>query len=199
MLTQNQQTIANSFNSYFSTIAEKLMEANHIDKRNQRQYGTTLHHALQNCEHLYPSIKARYTSTKEVEKIIKSLKTTNAQGYDEISVKILKWSAPFISSPLAYICNKSLETGFFPSRLKYSTVIPIFKTGDRLDIGNFRPISLLLSFSKIFEKIIAKRIQEHVTQNQIVANEQYGFRSNVSTDNASHILMHEILSAMNNK
>ena len=175
------------------------MEANHIDERNQTQNGTTLHHALQNCEHLYPSIKARYTSANEIEKIIKSLKTTNAQGYDEISVKILKWSAPFISSPLAYIYNKSLETGFFPSRLKYSTVIPIFKTGDRLDIGNFRPISLLLSFSKIFEKIIAKRIQEHVTQNQIVADEQYGFRSNVSTDNASHTLMHEILSAMNNK
>jgi hypothetical protein len=44
--------------------------------------------------------------------MIKSLKTTNAQGYDEISVKILKWSAPFISSPLTYICNKSLETLF---------------------------------------------------------------------------------------
>jgi hypothetical protein len=78
-------------------------------------------------------------------------------------------------------------------------VIPIFKTGDRLDIANFKPISLLISFSKILEKIIAKWIQEHATQYQIVANEQYGFRSSVSTDNASHTLMHEILLAMNNK
>ena len=76
---------------------------------------------------------------------------------------------------------------------------PIFKNGDRLDIANFRPISLLISFSKIFEKIIATRIQERVAQNQIVANEQYGFRSNISTDNASYTLMHEILSAINNK
>jgi len=68
-------------------------------------------------------MKFRYTSTEEVEKIIKPLKTKNAHGYDEISIKILKWSAPFISSPLTYIFSKSLELGSFPSRLKYSTVV----------------------------------------------------------------------------
>ena len=175
------------------------METNHIDNRRQTQNRDKPHHILRNCRRPYPNIKFRYTSTKEVEKIIKLLKTKNAQGYDEISVKILKWSAPFISSPLTYICNKSLETGSFPSRLKYSTVKPIFKTGNRLDIVNFRPISLLISFSKIFEKIIALRIQEHIDKNQIVANEQYGFRRNVCTDNASYTLTHEILSAINNK
>jgi hypothetical protein len=78
-------------------------------------------------------------------------------------------------------------------------VKPLFKTGDRVDIANFRPISLLISFSKTFEKIIATRIHEHVVQSQIMANEQYGFKSNASTDNASYTLIHEILSAMNNK
>ena len=73
------------------------------------------------------------------------------------------------------------------------------EAGDKFDIANFRPISLLITFSKIFERIIATRIQKHLTQNQIVANEQYGFRSNVSTDNASFALMHEILSAINSK
>ena len=77
------------------------------------QNGTTLDHALRHCKQVYPRIKFRHTSTKEIEMIIKTLKTTDAQGYDKICVKILKWSAPFISSPLAYICNKSLETGFF--------------------------------------------------------------------------------------
>jgi hypothetical protein len=103
MLTHNQPTIENSFNKYFSTVAEKLMEANHIDKMSQTQNGTTLHHALRNCKQVCPSIRFRYTSTKEIEQIIKSLKTTNAQEYYEISVKILKWSTPFISSPLTYI------------------------------------------------------------------------------------------------
>ncbi len=108
-------------------------------------------------------------------------------------------SAPFISSPLTYIYNKSLELGIFPSRLKYSTVKPIFKTGDRLNIANYRPISLLISFSKIFEKIIYTRIYMQVVQNKILVKEQYRFRSNLSTDNAFYTLTHEILSAMNNK
>jgi hypothetical protein len=121
ILIQNQQIIANSLNNYFSNVAENLIEANHIHKTNLTQNGTTLDHALRNCKQEYPDIKFKHTSIKETEMIIKSLKTTNAQGYDEISVRVLKWSAPFVSSPLAYICNKSLETGVFPSRLKYSS------------------------------------------------------------------------------
>jgi len=52
-----------------------------------------LHHILRNCRYPYPNNKSGYTSTKEIKKIIKSLKTKNAYGYNEISVKILKWSA----------------------------------------------------------------------------------------------------------
>jgi hypothetical protein len=163
------------------------MGANGIDTMSQSKNGVPLHYILRNCKYLYPNNKSRYTSTKEIEKIIKSLKPKNAHGYDEISVKVLKWSAPFTSSSLTYIFNKSLELGSFPSRLKYSTVIPIFKAGDKLNMSNFRTISLLVSFSKIFKKIIYTRIYAHVVQNQILANEQYGFRSNFSTDNASYI------------
>jgi hypothetical protein len=78
-------------------------------------------------------------------------------------------------------------------------VKPIYKTGDGFNIANFRPISLLISFSKVFEKIIYSRMYQHVVQNQILAKEQYGFRSKLSTDNASYTLMHEILTALNNK
>jgi len=78
-------------------------------------------------------------------------------------------------------------------------VTPIFKTGDRLNMSNYRSIPLLISFSKIFEKIIYTRVYAHVILNKILANEQYGFRSSLSTDNASYTLIHEILSAMNNK
>jgi len=116
--------------------------------------------------------------------------TKNSQGCDEIWIKVLKWCAPFISSPQTYISNKFLELGSFPSRLKYSTVIQIFKTGDRLNMSNFRKISLLISFSKIFEKIIYKRIYAHVVLNKILTNEQYGFRDSLSTDNVSYTLIH---------
>jgi integrase len=98
-IIQNQQIMANSFNDYFLKIPEKLMGANKYDKINQLKHGAPLHNILQSYGQPYPSIKFRYTSTEEVERIIKSLKPKNAQGYDEISTKILKWSAPFISSP----------------------------------------------------------------------------------------------------
>jgi Notch-like protein len=149
-LIQNQQTIAKSFYDYFLTTTEKLMGATQIDTMSKSKKGAPLLYILCNCKYPHPNIKFGYTSPEELEEIIKSLKTKNAYGYDEISVKILKWSDPFISSPLTYIFNKSLELGFFPSRLQYSTVVPIFKAGDKFNMSNFRPISVLISFSKIF-------------------------------------------------
>jgi hypothetical protein len=100
----------------------------------------------------YPSVRFNYTSTSEVENIIKALKPKDAKGYDEIPIKVLKWCTPFISSPMTYIFNKSIQKGTFPSRLKYSTIIPIYKSGDKLDMSNFRPISILICISKILEK-----------------------------------------------
>jgi hypothetical protein len=79
----------------------------------------------------FPSIKFNNTSIKEIEKISNSLKIQESSGYDEISTKILKTSAPFICSPLNYICNKSILSGTFPTRLKNAVVKPLLKKGDR--------------------------------------------------------------------
>jgi Notch-like protein len=100
----------------------------------------------------FPKIIVKNITTTEIEKIIKCLKPSNSHGYDEISTKILKYSVHMISSPLTYILNLALSTGIFPARMKYSIVKPLFKKGDKSDISNYRPISLLTSFSKIFEK-----------------------------------------------
>ena len=82
------------------------------------------------CNEPYRNINYQYTSTKEIEQIISSLKSKNSHGYDDVSVNILKSSSPYISSPLCHICNKMLSTGIFPDRLKYAVVKPIFKNGD---------------------------------------------------------------------
>jgi hypothetical protein len=68
----------------------------------------------------YPRIKYNNISTQEVGKIKKSLKTKISCGYDEVSVKVLKWSSSFIVSPSTSICNKCLEMGMFPSRQQQS-------------------------------------------------------------------------------
>ena len=76
---------------------------------------------------LLPHIKLTPVSTKEISEIIKSLKWKNSHGFDEITIKILKISLPFIVSPLTFLCNKSSSTGIFHTQLKYSQINPIFK------------------------------------------------------------------------
>jgi hypothetical protein len=70
----------------------------------------------------------QYAYTYEIDKIIKSLKTKNTAGYDEISNRILKLRAPLIISPLTCICNAVLSTGVFPDKLKYAIVKTQWRT-----------------------------------------------------------------------
>jgi len=147
----------------------------------------------------YPSTECKCTKMKETEQIIKSLKTKNSYGYNEISTKILKISCPFISSSLNYICNKILFWGLFPDRLKYTVIKSLHKNGDRCEVSNYRPVSILTSFSKIFEMVMQTRILKHLTEYNILSNEQYGFRIGLKTENAIYKLITEILNATNNK
>jgi hypothetical protein len=149
-VNHNFQTTPDFFNNYFLSITRKNYGA--VNKNNFADYQRLTHNKL------FPNIKYQYTSTKEIGKIISSLKSKNSHGYDEISVNILKFSSPYISSPLCHICNKIFSTGIFPEKLKYAVIKPIFKNGDRNDISNYRPISLLPAFSKVFEKVLYVRI-----------------------------------------
>jgi Notch-like protein len=122
-----------------------------------------------------------------------------SSGYDEVSTRILQISATFIRSPLCYIINKSLSSGIFPDRLKYSIVIPVHKKGDKNNVSNYRPNSLLTTFSKIFEKVIYKRLIDHFLTNNILTKSQFGFKDNTSTTNATYKLINDILQTLNNK
>jgi hypothetical protein len=142
---------------------------------------------------------ALYPSIAEIRKIIKSLKTKFSYGYDKISIKILKASMSYIISPLTYIFNESLAQGIFPDRLKFAVVKPILKNDDKCEQCNYRPISLLSSFSKVFQRLIYNRLFEHINTNNTLDNNQYGFRPNSTTENASFKLIHKILKSRNNK
>ena len=78
----------------------------------------------------FTRINWQYTSTYETGKMIKSLSTKNTTGYDEVSNRIIKISAPFIILPLTYICNAILSSVVFPDRLMYAIVKPVFKKGN---------------------------------------------------------------------
>ena len=92
-----------------------------------------------------------------------------------------------------------LSTGTFPDSLKYSEIKPIYKKEDKTLITNYRPISLLPLFSKIFEKFIYKRLYYHLTLNNILVKGQFGFRCNSSTEIAIYTLINNILSSLNNR
>ena len=100
---------------------------------------------------------------------------------------------------MTYIVNTALSSGVFPVRLRYAIVEPIYKKGNKQDISNYRPISLLTSLSKVFEKIIYNRLYTHLEMNNILVQEQFGFRMKRSTEQAAFSLINCILTAMNNK
>ena len=104
----------------------------------------------------------------------------------------------FIVSPLTYICNRSLATLEFPTRLKYAEVKHLLESGNNAELPNYRPISVLTSFSKIFEKIIYNRLYHLLSSNNILVRQQFGFRKNLSTTMATHNLLKEVLDALNN-
>jgi hypothetical protein len=92
------------------------------------------------------------TTETEIKYIIKTLKTKNSTGYDGISSRILKSCVDVISKPLSHISNESFKQSIYPERLKYALVRPIYKMGEGTDISNYRPISLLTTFSKILKE-----------------------------------------------
>ena len=120
----------------------------------------------------------------EIVDIIKSLKNSNSAGDDNISVNILKKCAHLISKPLMTIVNLSLVEGIFPERLKIAKIIPIFKSNCRAEIENYRPVSILSSFSKILEKCIATRLISFFEKHRLFNVNQFGFRKGRSTTSA---------------
>jgi hypothetical protein len=140
-----------------------------------------------------PNIRLKNTSLREVENIIRFPKTKESHSYDKTTTKILKISAPFISSLLSYIFNKSIISGIFPTRLKYATIKPTFKNGDKTNVAHYRPISILPSFLKNLEKIIYITLINHLETNNILAAEQFSFRTSSSTAQVSFIFINNIL------
>ena len=102
-------------------------------------------------------------------------------GHDFISTKLMKISMDKLASPLCHIFNLSLTTGIVPDNMKLAKVIPIYKSGQTKSFNNFRPISILPAFSKLLEKLIAKRLVNFLDKHNTLYKHQYVFRKNHST------------------
>ena len=99
---------------------------------------------------------------QEINEICSSLRVGTATGFDNIPIFIIKESIYLISSLLTHIFNLSITSGTVPTKLKTARVIPIFKTDVKYMFSNYRPISVLPSFSKILEKVVFNRLKSYV-------------------------------------
>ena len=140
----------------------------------------------------------RFTEIKEryVFKQLKLISVSKATGIDEILAKLLKIANVCISSSLAHIFNVSLKKGKVPDEWKEAKVTPIHKDGDKDDLNNFRPISVLPIISKILERSFYNQLYAYLQDRNILSSEQSGFRPNHSAQAALIEVTDHILTGM---
>ena len=187
----DNKDIAESFNNFFANIGSEL--ANKIAEPPDNFKSPMSDHCNSSSLFLYP------TSPDELLKISSKLKNSNSSGADDISNNLLKQIIPSICEVLSYIFNLSFTTGVVPSLLKQAHVTPIFKTGDRHDFTNYRPISILASISKLLEKVVYTRISDFITKHNILTPHQFGFRPKRSTFMAINELYCKVADNLDNK
>jgi hypothetical protein len=116
------------FNNYFSGVADIIHKQINENCKNVKtksnKYMTYMSMAFGST---FPNIQIKKTTSSEIERIIGSLKSSKTQGYDEFSNNILKACKIFISVPLIYLCNLALFEDIFLERLKYATIVPVYK------------------------------------------------------------------------
>ena len=134
----------------------------------------------------------------EVLEILLKLDIKKAADIYEISPKLIKFAAPAIYSNLTFIYNKSFQLGKFPSKMKTAKIIPIHKGDSKMVASNYRPISLLPIFSKVFEKLMHTRVMSFLKTKNILYPKQFGFQKGIGTEHAIIDITAKIIDAFEN-
>ena len=135
----------------------------------------------------------------EIRKYINDLQPKRSSGIDNINNILLKEIGNIIAKPLSMIFSNSISEGTFPSRMKTAKVIPLYKSKNRYETTNYRPISLLLTISKLLEKAMYSRVYGYLCDTGQLYVSQYGFRKNHACDHAVGELVSVIVKGMEQK
>ena len=170
----SKKEISNGFNNYFASIGEEM--ANSVpDLPGYEDYLETTAERFQ----LEP------LEATDVEEIMKQQQPKLSCGLDTINNKIVKTACRQLAVPMTCIVNKSISEGKVPSIYKLARIVPLYKKGPTNDCGNYRPVSLLPSLSKILEKAICRQLMLYLHKTQLLCEDQFGFRKRNQT---SHVL-----------
>ena len=189
-IISDQKKVADKFNKFYTNIAKKLLKE--LGKPN-----TKYQDYLKNPnEH---SIYLNETDPGEVANLIKKLDISKAGDIYGISPKLIKLAGDSFAHNLSLIFNKSINAGVFPHLLKVAIVVTIHKGESKMETANYRPISLLPIFGKIYEKIIFARLISFIDKHKILYNRQYGFQKDKSTEYALLDIVENIMNSLENK
>ena len=168
---------ATAFNNYFAKQCTPF------------QTGSTLPPLIFNTNNRLSHIDI---TIEEILDIIKVLQIKKANGPDEISVSMIKLCGDDLCIPLHFIFENIVRTGIFPDQWKEANVTPVHKKKDKQTVSNYRPISLLPLFAKVFEKIIFKHLYNFLTTNKLITKNQSGFTPGDSGTNQLLSLIHDV-------
>ena len=174
---ENSQEIANKLNEYFVKVGPNLAEKLPPSDESFEKY-------LSSDSSPAESFIINPTYPTEIKKVIESFSSSSCEGPDQISPKLYKLCADSISQPLSRIINRCFTEGHFPTPIKKSRVIPIFKGGNKEELGNWRPISITCCTSKLMEKLVKKRLTSYLSKHDILSDFQFGYRTKHSTTHA---------------
>lgn len=186
ILSSDPTLIANTFNNFFAQIGAS-------DDARSPPRGRPVMHPTQNSMFLAPA------TYKEIHNYIKTLKNKNSHGLDELPPSLIRQCADQLALPFTILINQSFHEGIFPDYLKKAIIKPIHKKNSKTDPNHYRPIALLPTASKIFEKAMSHRVLTFCEKYKIFDDCQNGFRKNRSTTLAVYKYIHEILNAINSK
>jgi len=141
-------------------------------------------------EHVFPD---------EIRSEILSIPNDKSYGLYSSPTKLLKLSSSIIAPVLSELLNISIKSGSYPSKLKIAKIMPIFKSDDESDANNYRPISLLSNFNRIFEEIMCKRMTSYIEQHNLLYQSQDGFRKGHSTQHAMLDIINDLQANMNQR
>ena len=182
------KVIANSFGKFYSEIGMNLASTIKPGR-------SSITHYINNIPRNLNSIFINPTNQHEIEKMIVSLLNKTSSGHDGVSNILLKALNESISYPLCILFNQSLNQGVFADLMKHAEVIPLYKGQQKDLVINYCPISLLMTISKLLEKILYSRMYKFLEKNKILYESQFSFQSRHSCEHAIAELSRRLLQA----
>ena len=185
---KDPKDIAEALNNYFCNIAPEL------DCKLPPSNINPIHYLKGNYQN---SMYIPLITEGDTIEIIKSLKNKKS-NINDIAVSVIKKNSSLFAKPLTLLFNQSISTGTFPNALKLARVTPLHKSGSTNNPQNYRPISNLNVFSKIFELLMKKHLMNYLDTKNILNPSQFGFRRNHNTFQALNLFSTDIFSALDN-